>query len=333
MKKRAVILVNVGTPDAPEKKAVRRFLKEFLGDGHVIDIPWLPRKILVNFIIVPFRAKKSTRLYQQLWTDKGSPLLYYLNRVVERLQQTVNADTKVYGAMRYQNPSLKTVLETIRKQKYESITVVPLFPQYTLSTTGTITDFVMKQVQKWNTVPNLTIIPQFYNNSLFLEAFTERIKRYRPANYDHIIFSYHGIPLRHLEKVHGVTKCTDCNCELTMPPCGKMCYKATCYETTRLLAERLNLSQENYTTSFQSRLSKNWLSPFTDEKIVSLAKEGKKKVLVASPAFVADCLETIIEIGEEYIELFKTNGGEQLTLVESLNDSDKWIECLKELIG
>ena len=332
MSKKAILLVNVGTPDAPEKRAVGRFLREFLGDGKVIDIPWLFRMLLVNGIIVPFRVKNSTRLYQKLWTENGSPLLYYLNRVVEKLQQKVDNNTKVYGAMRYQNPSLKTLLKTLEKNSYESITVVPLFPQYASSTTGTVNDFVTKHVKKWKVAPVLNIVPQFYKNELFLAAFTERINSYQPKNYDYIVFSYHGLPLRHLDKVHGTTKCASCNCELHMPQCGSMCYKATCYETTKLLAERLNLSKANYTTAFQSRLSKNWLSPFTDETIIKLAKEGKKKILVASPAFVADCLETIIEIGDEYALLFKENGGEQLTLTESLNDSDRWIECLSELI-
>ena len=331
--KKAVILVNVGTPDAPKKRAVGKYLREFLGDGRVIDFPWLPRKLLVNGIIVPFRVKNSTKMYQKLWTENGSPLLFYLNRVVEKLQKTVNENTIVFGAMRYQTPSINAVLVKIRKENYESVTVIPLFPQYASSTSGTVNAFVLNQVRKWTAVPELKFVSQFYRNELFLDAFAERIKSYQPEKYDHIIFSYHGLPLRHLDKVHGKTKCADCNCDLGLPECGSLCYKATCYETTHLLAQRLNLTKDEYTTSFQSRLSKNWLSPFTDETIVKLAQKGKKKILVTSPAFVADCLETVIEIGDEYALLFKENGGEQLTLVESLNDSDRWIECLKELIG
>jgi ferrochelatase len=331
-KKTAIILANVGTPDEPEVPAVRRYLFQFLNDARVIDLPWLLRKFLVNVIIVPFRAPKSTKLYKMLWTKKGSPLLAISNESRDRLQERLGENYEVFVGMRYQNPSLKKVLQTIQEKRFDKIVVLPMFPQYASSTAGTIAQLVNTETAKWNVVPELTIISQFYDNPQFIKAFAAQIRKYNPAEYDHIIFSYHGLPFSQTDRVHPAIKTINCHCEVEMPEHGRFCYKATCYETTRLLAKELGLPKSAYSVAFQSRLTKNWLKPFSDKEVIKLAKEGKKRVLIAAPAFIADCLETIVEIGVEYQHLFEENGGEKIQLVESLNANADWIETLAELV-
>lgn len=332
-KKTAVILANVGTPDEPKVPAVRRYLFQFLNDRRVIDLPWLLQKFLVNVIIVPFRAPKSTKLYQLLWTDEGSPLLIISNKSKVKLQEILGENYEVFVGMRYQNPSLKKVLREIKNKQFDKIVVVPMFPQYASSTTGTVVQLVNKEVAKWNVIPEIQNISQFYDNPGFINAFVKQIKKYKPEEYDHIIFSYHGLPFRQTDKVHPGIKTAECTCEKKMPEHGKFCYKATCYETTRLLAKELKLPESSYSVAFQSRLTKNWLKPFSDEEVIRLAKEGKKRVLITAPAFIADCLETTVEIGIEYQQLFEENGGKKIQLVESLNDNPDWIETLSQIIS
>ncbi len=329
----ALLIMNVGTPDEPTVKAVRRYLFEFLNDRRVIDLPLVFQKILVNLIIVPFRAPKSTKLYQQLWTENGSPLLFYANRVQKQLQQELAGKADVFMAMRYGNPSVKNTLELIQQGNYERLVILPLFPQYASSTTETAIQAVMDMLRKWKTKPEVCAINQFYDHPAFLDAFTERIQSYQPQKYDHVVFTYHGLPNRHLAKNHPGKSIQTCNCENVLPEFGKTCYKATCYQTTRELVTRLGLQSGQYSVSFQSRLSNNWMTPFTDQNLIHRAKLGDKKVLVIAPSFVADCLETNVEIGKEYKELFIENGGEVLQLVESLNDSPRWIAAMKEILN
>jgi ferrochelatase len=331
-KKTAVILLNVGTPDEPKVKAVRRYLSEFLNDRRVIDIPLVLQKILVNLIIVPFRAPKSTKLYQRLWTEKGSPLLYISESVQRGLQEKLGAKADVFMAMRYGNPSIGKALSAIHAGNYDRVIVFPQFPQYASSTNGTAIQAVIEGMRKWNTIPELKIINQFYDHPAFLEAFARRIKSYRPETFDHMVFTYHGLPNRHLEKNHPSESITTCNCQNQLPAFGKFCYKATCYQTTRELARILGLSQENYSVSFQSRLSNNWMTPFTDKNLMERAKSGCKNILVVAPSFVADCLETTVEIGYEYKEMYEREGGEKLQMVESLNDSPEWIDAMNEIL-
>lgn len=330
--KTAVILVNVGTPDEPKVGAVRRYLFEFLNDRRVIDLPWLLQKFLVNFIIVPFRAPKSTKLYELLWTEKGSPLLYNSNESKEKLQQALGTDYEVFVGMRYQNPSLKSVLQTIKEKRFDKIVVLPMFPQYASSTTGTISQFVNTEIAKWNVVPEYSIVSQFYQHEGFIKAFAQQIRKYNPTEYDHVMFSYHGLPFRQTDKVHPGIKTASCNCHEKMPAHGRYCYKATCYETTRLLVKELDLPASSYSVAFQSRLTKNWLKPFSDEEIIKLAEKGVKRILMTAPAFVADCLETTVEIGIEYQELFQKHGGEKIQLVNSLNANPDWINTLKQIV-
>ncbi len=328
----AVLLINLGTPDSPSVPHVRSYLSQFLNDPRVIDIPWLPRKLLVNVIIVPFRAPKSAKVYQQLWTEEGSPLLFHSERARDLLQETLGESHDVYLAMRYKNPSIPDVLERIRKKNYRRIIVLPMFPQYASATTGSAHDEVMRVVRKWWVIPEIRFVSQYYDHPAYLEAFVARGRQYDLSQYEHFLFSYHGLPERQVDKVHEDGSCADHNCESEINEANKFCYKATCYATTRLLAERLGIPPEKYTVCFQSRLDKEWLTPFSDAVVEDCAKRGMKKILAFSPAFTADCLETIIEIGEEYQELFVHNGGEKVQLVESLNDHPMWIECLKDLV-
>ncbi len=328
MKDKVFIIVNTGTPEKPEKKYVRRFLSEFLNDYRVIDLPWLIRKILVNLIIIPFRTPKSTALYKKLWSEKGSPLLIYLNNVTSKLSEKLGDDYTVLGAMRYGNPSLEHLLKVIKKSTVKELTVFPLFPHYASSTTGSANDLIKKNIDVLSNTPSVKIIGQFYSHPAFIEVFANQIKKYNPHLYDHVLFSYHGLPLRHIQKSHPEVDYATCNCENELPAHGTFCYKATCFETTRLLTKRLNLAEGSYSVSFQSRLSKNWLTPFTDRRLEELIASGKLRVLIVAPSFVADCLETIVEIGDEYRNLFKQLGGEELTLVESLNDNDDWTKAI-----
>ncbi|MCK9424936.1 MAG: ferrochelatase [Ignavibacteriaceae bacterium] len=331
--KTGVLLIQLGTPDSPSVKDVRKYLSEFLNDPRVIDIPTVARFFLVNGIIVPFRAQKSAKIYQQLWTKEGSPLLLYSQNLQIKLQKSFGDEVDVRLAMRYGNPGMENVLEEMRKQNYSRIILLPLFPQYASATTGSAVEKAMKIIHKWWVIPEIRTISQFYADKGFINCFVEKGKQYNLAEYDHVLFSYHGLPIRQVDKVHVDGKpCADHNCENEITEENKFCYKAACYATTRLIAEQLNLPKEKYTVCFQSRLDKNWLEPFADKTIIEHAKKGTKKLLVFSPAFVADCLETIIEIGHEYQQLFVEHGGEKVHLVESLNDSDAWVEALRKLV-
>ena len=330
--KTAVLLVNLGSPDSPATSDVRRYLRQFLNDPRVIDIPAVSRKLLVNLIIVPFRSPKSAKIYKQLWTDQGSPLIQYGNELKEQVQEAIDDQHyDVFLAMRYQNPSIATVLEEVKRGRYSKIVVFPLFPQYASATTGSVHEEVMRIIKKWWVIPELRFISQYYDDAFFLKAWEERGKAYDHREYDHILFSYHGLPERQVDKVHNDSLCTD-KCTEEITPENQYCYKAACYATTRLIASILGIPKEKYTVCFQSRLDKKWLRPFSDDMVVQKAKEGARKLLVFSPAFVADCLETTIEIGEEYAELFKENGGQKLTLVESLNTHPAWVKCITRLV-
>ena len=331
-KKTALLIVNLGTPDNQDKASVRRYLTEFLNDRRVIDIPWLLQKMLVNLIIIPFRVKKSTGLYQKLWTDEGSPLLINLMKLAVKVQKLAGENMQVFAAMRYGKPSLTKTLNEIREKDFNEIIVFPLFPQYASSTTGSIFDNIFVEAKKWQVIPGIRFIDQYYNHPAFIAAFSKRIASYEPKKYDHVIFSYHGLPERQINKIHPQYRCLECDCVNHFPEHGTYCYKATCYETTRLLAKSAGIKTENYSLGFQSRLSKNWLNPFTDELIRQKAKDGAKNILITAPSFVADCLETIVELEYEYQQLFREHGGENLTLVHSLNDTDEWAKGIVEIL-
>ena len=331
--KTGVLLVNLGTPDSPSIKDVRKYLTEFLNDPYVIDIPLLRRFFLVNFIIVPFRAPKTAKLYKEIWTDKGSPLLMHGIDVKEKLQEELGENFIVELGMRYKHPDLKSALEKLKAENISKIIVVPMYPQYASSTTETTIEKIKKITDKWQSAPDIEFIKQFYEHPGFINAWVERVNAYDLDKYDHILFSFHGLPERHLKKGHGTGSCDEYNCTKEINENNQYCYKATCYETARMIAAQLNIAKEKCTICFQSRLGKDpWIQPYSDKVIIEKARSGIKKMLVLSPAFVADCLETVYEIGIEYAELFKENGGEELQLVECLNSHPSWIAALKEIV-
>ena len=334
--KTGVLLIQLGTPDSPSTSDVRTYLTEFLNDRRVIDIPWLARKILVNGIIVPFRAPKSAKIYKELWEHGNgkSPLLTHTQTVQKLVQERFNAtEVTIEMAMRYQNPSMDSVLERMRKVNYDQLLILPLFPQYASASSGSAIEKAMSIISKWWVIPEVKIISQFWDKDGYIDSIVDRAKSFDWKEYDHVLFSYHGLPERQVDKVYdGSDLCSDQPCETEMNDENKFCYKATSYATTRLIAEKLQIPEEKYTVCFQSRLDKKWLTPFSDKVVEEWGKKGAKKLLVFSPAFVADCLETIIEIGGEYQEIFEENGGEKVQLVPSSNDHPRFIDCLVSLI-
>ena len=333
MDQTAVLLVNLGTPDSPKLSDVRKYLFQFLNDRRVIDLPWIPQKILVNMIIVPFRAPGSTKLYQRLWSEKGSPLLYYSEYVATELQSRIGERYRIFNAMRYGNPDLKKILKEIELQNFKKLIIIPLFPQYASATTGSVYELIMKQISSWQTFPEIQMVSRFHDHPAFVNAFAAQGAKYDVSSYDHVLFSFHGLPLRQINKLHPGKDCQSCLCATETIPEGKLCYKAACYETARLIAAKMGLPVKDYSVTFQSRLSKNWMSPFTDKILIEKAKSGTKRILVFAPSFVADCLETKVEIEYEYGHLFKEHGGEHLQMVESLNNNPAWIDGLEQLIN
>ena len=335
MSKKGILLVNLGTPDSPATADVRKYLDQFLMDERVIDIPKLNRTLLVKGIIVPFRSPKTAKLYKEIWNENGSPLLYYSRLQAKMLQERLGGDYHVELAMRYQSPSIESALANLKAGLVESIQVIPMFPQYASASTGSVMQLVMELVSKWPTVPPISFINSFHDNELMIKVFAENAKKHHVESYDHVLFSFHGLPERQLLKCdHTGSYCLkSANCCQTLNDTNKFCYSAQGHDTARLIAKELNLSKDQYTVCFQSRLGKEpWVQPYTTDVLKKLAGEGKKRLLVFSPAFVADCLETLYEITVEYHEEFKALGGEHVQLVESLNDSPIFIEALAGMV-
>ena len=332
--KTGVLLVNLGTPDSYRTADVRKYLVEFLTDGRVIDIPAVPRQMLVRGIIGPFRSPKSAKTYKEIWTDEGSPLLVISEKLRDLVADALGEEYQVELAMRYQNPSVGSVLERFKGKVLKKIKVIPLFPQYASATTGSVHQEVMRIVSGWQTIPDIDFLNSYPVQEKMIATHVERGKEHDLASYDHILFSYHGLPERQLVKADPGNHCVQSeDCCFQWTDKNYYCYGAQCYATTKAIAAGLGLSEDQYTTCFQSRLGKQpWKQPYTSEVIEQLAKEkGAKRLICFCPAFTADCLETIFEIGEEYAEEFKEMGGEELTLVEGLNTHPRWVEAVVEL--
>lgn len=329
--KKGILLVNLGTPNSPSVKDVRKYLREFLMDERVIDLPFISRWLLINLIIVPFRGPKSAKIYKELWTEKGSPLLYHGLELKDNLQKLLGTDYHVSFGMRYQKPSIRLALDELKSENVSEIKVIPLYPQYASSSTGSTIENVMDIVKKDLTIPPMSFVSSFCNLPTLINGFAENAEKYlSQEKYDHIVFSYHGLPERHLKKGDGNNHCFGAsNCCRQLTEKNQLCYRAQCFETTKHIVKALNISEGDYTIAFQSRLETRakdpWIKPYSDIVITDLAKNGAKKVLVFSPAFVTDCLETTIEIGVEYQELFEEYGGEKIQLVESLNGNAEWL--------
>lgn len=333
--KTGILLINLGTPDSPKTSDVRKYLTQFLNDPRVIEINPIARFILVNGIIVPFRSSKSAKLYEKIWTAEGSPLLTNSNKMKNLLQVALGEKYVVELGMRYQNPSLESALNKLKAEKVDKIIMIPLYPQYASSSTGSSVAEAIRLLQKWEVTPSFEVISKFYDNPDFIDACVDKALKYNFNEYDYFIFSYHGLPESHIQlssEHYGGNTCKLGNCCDKITKNNQYCYRANCFETTRQLVKKLNIPEGKYETTFQSRLNDKWIKPYSDKVVADIAKQGKKNILIFSPAFVADCLETIYEIGTEYDEIFKEHGGNKVTLVESLNDSPIWIDALKKMV-
>ncbi|MFY0687837.1 MAG: ferrochelatase [Cyclobacteriaceae bacterium] len=332
MSKQAVLLVNLGTPDSTSVSDVRRYLREFLMDKRVIDIPTIPRWLLVNLIIATFRAPKSAAEYRKLFDDRGSPLKYYTEDLTELVQAALGEDYSVFFAMRYQQPSLGEQLEKIQSKGFTKLHVIPLFPQYASATTGSVVERVMEIVKDWQVIPEIKFTNQFFDHQDFIGTIVNLGKQYlAKTQYDHVVFSFHGLPERQILKADVRCQLSSCCDKLTDQ--NSMCYRAQCFATARLVAIELGIKERDFTVCFQSRLGRaEWIKPYAEDTLKQLAETGKKKVLVFSPAFVSDCLETTIEVGEAYKEEFIALGGEQWDLVPSLNTEVQWVNCLVNIV-
>ncbi|MBI5767232.1 MAG: ferrochelatase [Verrucomicrobia bacterium] len=333
MPKRAVLLVNLGSPDSTSVADVRRYLSEFLGDERVIDKPdsAFLRRLLVNQIICRFRAPKSAHAYAEIWTKDGSPLIITSRAVREKLAATLGARTPVYLAMRYGTPSIASVVARIAADGIDEVLLLPQYPHYAMSSWETVVVKVYEEAARLAPQLRVACIQPFYADADYIEALHTVCAPYFAQAHDYVLFSYHGIPVRHLQKADSshahCTVVTDC-CT-TCSPIHGTCYKAQCLATTRALVARAKVPAEKHFVSFQSRLvGEPWLSPYTDETLARLPGEGKKRLLVICPAFVADCLETIEEISGEGKETFLKAGGESFQQIPCLNDHPAYIDFL-----
>ena len=331
-----VLLVNLGTPDAPDAPAVRRYLREFLSDDRVIDLHPVARWLLLEGIILPFRPAKSAEAYRKVWTAQGSPLLVESRALEEKMRTALGPEVRVELAMRYGNPSIAAGLGRLDQQGADRLFVAPLYPQYSSAATGSTLEAVFTALRRLQAVPAISTLPAFFDEPGFLEAFAQRgrevIAREKP---DHVLFSFHGLPERQIRKAdHSGNHClASAGCCDSIGIANRDCYRAQSFATARGIASRLGLDASDYTVCFQSRLGRTpWIAPYTDLVIPKLAEAGKKRLVVFSPAFVADCLETLEELAIRAREQFLACGGDSLTLVPSLNSSDAWVEALVALI-
>lgn len=332
MTKTGVLLLNIGTPASPSIADVRAYLTTFLMDKRVINLPFIPRYLLVHGIIGLFRSPKSAKAYQKLWTDNGSPLLYFSQSLALKVQELLGEDYCVQVAMSYSDPTISAVLQQFKQQKVDKIIAVPMFPQYASSTSGSCVQAVIQNLAAWSEIPAFEVRKAFFAERWFTRLFADRINSFLQNGYDTLIFSYHGLPESHLNSVHA-GNCESNSCTAVYSHANKQCYRAQCYETTRRIVSDLNLNNEEIVTTFQSRLSKKWIGPFTDDMVKQIANQGMKRILVVCPSFVIDCLETNIEIGVELKELFQKQGGDVLDVVSCLNDSEDWATALSNFVA
>ena len=327
-----LLLVNLGTPDSPSQGDVRRYLKQFLLDPRVIDIGSLKRQLLVRLLILPRRPKATGAAYRAIWEAEGSPLLNFTLGLAKKVQERVADHVMVVTAMRYGQPSIEEGLLRLRRMGADRVVVFPLYPHYASASTGSTLEMVYRQAAAlWNT-PFLSVIPPFFDHSSYIKAFAAVGQRtISQIEADHVLFSYHGLPERHCKKSDfGGNHCLVApDCCAAISRANRMCYRAQCYETTRRLVAALGLADGEFTTTFQSRLGRDpWIRPYTDEAIPELVRRGIRRVAVFSPAFVADCLETLEELQIQAAESFIRAGGDKLALVPSLNDRDEWADAV-----
>ena len=335
MAEHVVLLINLGTPDAPDTASVRRYLREFLTDARVLDGP-APLRWLVGGVIIPLsRAAGSAAAYRSIWReDTGSPLAHHLQALATALQGRLGDDWEVIGAMRYGRPALRTALDALRQRPLRQLVLVPLYPQYASSSTGSTLELALSHIARWETFPErLDTIGSFHDSPGFIELWAEKLRAHlSQQTYDRVLFSFHGLPESHIRRSHCAMACGDQPCPPTSNAQSRLCYRSACYATARAIAANSEVAEQDWELCFQSRLSKGWLKPFTDVRVQQLAQEGARRLLVLCPAFVADCLETEEEVGIRLKKDFLDGGGKELVLVPSLNADAQWVEVLAQEI-
>jgi ferrochelatase len=332
---KGVLLVNLGSPDSTETKDVKSYLKEFLMDGRVIDLPKWFRTFLVKGIILNTRPKKSAKAYRKIWWKDGSPLIVLTERLQEKIQKKVSIPVSI--AMRYRNPSIHFGLEELVKKGVNEVLLVPLYPQFAMATTETILVLAEEIRAKYFPEMKFTSLPSFYNHPDYVRVLANSIQEFlKDKDWEHLLFSYHGVPNRHIRK-SDITK-SHCKmnekCCFEDSPAHKYCYRHQCEKTTQNVAKYLDLTEGTFSTTFQSRVSilGSWLRPYTDKTVEAFAKNGTKELAIATPAFVSDCLETLEEIGMEAAEDFEDKGGEKLHVIPCINDRDDWVNVMSRWI-
>ena len=328
---RGIVLMNLGSPDSTEVKDVRKYLNEFLMDEKVIDVPYLLRLFLVRGIIVPFRAHKSAHAYETIWTKQGSPLIQITKELERELQQQIEEPIEI--AMRYGNPSSESAFNNLLKRNpgIEEVVLLPLYPHYAMSSYETAVDHAREIYRKNRYSFKLTVIKPYYNDADYIAALAASIQPFLEQEYDHVLFSYHGVPERHIYKgdvtKQHCLKFVDC-CEVDSVA-HSQCYRHQCITTTKLVAASLHIPENKFSLSFQSRLGRDeWLKPYTSLRLEELPKQGIKRLLIACPAFVSDCLETLEEIAIQGKETFMNAGGESYTVTPCLNLHPLWIAAI-----
>ena len=314
--KKGVLIAYLGTPDSPDVLSVRRYLKEFLSDPRIIEVPKIIWWFVLNIFILNFRSFNSARLYKSIWTDGGSPLLVNCIKIKEKVQKSLPSNYQVALGMRYGNPSIKSALNELKEANCRDIEVITLFPHYSATTVGSIFDAVSTEIKSWRWVPSVKFLNSYHDNPLLIEILSKRIQKSfdSQGKPDKLVFSYHSIPKKYFDSGDP--------------------YHCLCQKTSRLIAEKLSLDEKDYITAFQSRFGPSeWLKPYTSETMKSLPKDGIKSVQVVSPGFGVDNLETLQEIDIEKKEYFEDAGGENFHYIPCLNDDDDHIEFLISLIG
>jgi protoporphyrin/coproporphyrin ferrochelatase len=328
--KRAIILLNLGSPDSTSTKDVHAYLMEFLMDKRVIDYPYLSRRLLVGGLIVPFRAAKSAEAYKAIWTKEGSPLIVLTRQLKQALGEQIDFPVEI--AMRYGNPTMEAAYDAIlrRMPDVEEVIAIPLYPHYAMASYETAVEYAGAVYRKGGYRFALRFIKPFYNDPDYLTALSALIRPYLAAGYDHILFSYHGVPARHIRKTDPTRshclQSPDC-CDTASEAHGT-CYRHQCFVTTKEIVRLLSIPEGKYSNSFQSRLGKGWLEPFTDVRLEEMPKEGIRKLLILCPAFVSDCLETLEEIAIRGKDSFLSAGGESYTMIPCLNTHPLWVKTL-----
>ncbi|WP_163832461.1 ferrochelatase [Spartinivicinus ruber] len=334
MKNQAVLLVNLGSPASPEERDVRQYLNQFLMDPYVIDLPGWLRWLIVNCLVLPSRPKQSAEAYKSIWWSEGSPLVVLTQRLTDKL--ALQVDAPVHFAMRYGEPAMEKAILQLAKAGVDELLLVPLYPHYAMSTVKTCLEQAKYVLKKHHLSLNIRHLPVFFDDEQYISALEGVTKPFLNEDFGHLLFSYHGLPERHLHKDDP----TGSYC-LAKPDCCQQphqahqtCYRAQVYKTAELLANKLGLGKEQYSVAFQSRLGRDkWLTPYTCDQLVELAQKGVKRLLVICPSFVADCLETLEEIGIQGKEMFIEAGGESLTLIPCLNDHEQWVSVLADWVS